>query len=236
LWNGKRMKVEISICLSTGEYGGSCWLFEGGRTFVWHFIHAGMTPVRKESGCKTAFYTLTDTKYRGTIAFGDGHWQSKCTLGDSLSISQNLEGIITRNRRAGRDGLPSETRLIYNMSDFVLYRSVCGWRGKFKLWKKDFKWTGCCNFAEAKSCRRKNYCFPYFVEAFDQDVGIVVCDNPPKTLTAPCWLKRKSILHCQDEREGKGLRCWSLYCEALNNAGYMLAAIPKLKPMAWEKR
>jgi len=141
------------------------------------FYHAGMRHEERES-TQTDFIN-DDTKIIvATIAFGMGIDKSNVRFVIHYNLPKNLEGYYQEIGRAGRDGLPAETVLYYNMRDFVLYSQFADDGANSSMQKE--KLNRMLQFAEAKSCRRK-ILLSYFGEHLTENCGNCdVCENPPK--------------------------------------------------------
>jgi len=141
------------------------------------FYHAGMDNEDRER-TQTDFINDEIKIIVATIAFGMGIDKSNVRFVIHYNLPKNLEGYYQEIGRAGRDGLPSETVLYFNMRDFVLYSQFAD-QGANVVMQKE-KLNRMLQFAEAKSCRRK-ILLSYFGEHLSENCGNCdVCENPPK--------------------------------------------------------
>lgn len=138
--------------------------------------HAGM-PAGEREQIQNEFINDDLQIICATIAFGMGIDKSNVRWIIHYNLPKNIEGYYQEIGRAGRDGMPSDTILYFNLRDVMVLKQFANKSSKNEVYTN--KLYRMLNYAEATSCRRK-ILLAYFSEHMEEDCGNCdVCLNPP---------------------------------------------------------
>ena len=181
----------------------AAWLAsEGFRALPYH---AGLdTGIRAQN--QRTFLTEDGVVMVATIAFGMGIDKPDVRFVVHLDTPKSVEGYYQETGRAGRDGEPSETLLLYGVQDIVLQRELIEQSGAPDSQKQveRQKLDAMLGLAETTACRRQAL-LGYFGEQITPCGNCDNCLTPPETWDATDAARRAlSCVFRTGQRFGAG--------------------------------
>ncbi|MBS1181013.1 MAG: ATP-dependent helicase RecQ [Proteobacteria bacterium] len=193
----------IVYCLSKRKTEETAaWLCDQGYTALSY--HAGMDKAARQTN-QTRFQREEAVIMVATIAFGMGIDKPDVRFVAHLDLPGSIEAYYQETGRAGRDGLPSDTLMLYGHEDialrsrFIEESDAPEQRKRMERQKLD----ALLGLAETAGCRRQ-VLLSYFGDQSEPCGNCDTCAEPPELFDGTvATLKALSCIHRTGERFGQ---------------------------------
>ncbi|SCM75297.1 ATP-dependent DNA helicase RecQ [uncultured Pleomorphomonas sp.] len=193
----------IVYCLSKRKTEETAaWLRDQGYTALPY--HGGMDKAERQTN-QTRFQREEAVIMVATIAFGMGIDKPDVRFVAHLDLPGSIEAYYQETGRAGRDGLPSDTLMLYGHEDIVLRRRFIEESDAPEQRKhtERQKLDALLGLAETAGCRRQAL-LAYFGDHSEPCGNCDTCAEPPDLFDGTvATLKALSCIHRTGERFGQ---------------------------------
>jgi len=181
--NSHKNNAGIIYCLSRRKVEDIAnWLTDQGREALPY--HAGLSNQQREQN-QRRFIREEGLIVVATIAFGMGIDKPDVRFVAHLNLPKSIEAYYQETGRAGRDGLPADAWMTYNLKDLMTLRQMIQ-EGSNQLQQRvsQSKLDTLMALCETTSCRRQHLLRYFNEEAKDKCGNCDICLDPPETWDA----------------------------------------------------